>query len=196
MKNILSVVGLAAGVVVASGITGCAAHASVAATTAAQPAPAPPPPVEVAPPAPPAPPPPAPPPPPPPPPPVEAHPAYLHALSDLRNARANLERKGGDHAMKWDEHMAIADIDRAIADIKQAAIDDGKNLEDHPAVDDHAPRAGRLHAALDALRAARKDIEHEEDNAGVKGLRARANHDIDEAIHKVEQGINAAAQAS
>ena len=97
--------------------------------------------------------------------------------------------------MKWDEHLAIADIDRAIADIKQAAIDDGKNLEDHPAVDDHAPRAGRLHLALDALRSARKDIEHEEDNAGATGLRNRANKDIDEAIHKVEQGINAAAAA-
>jgi hypothetical protein len=94
--------------------------------------------------------------------------------------------------MKWDEHAAIADIDRAIADIKQASIDDGKNLDDHPPVDE-SPRGGRLHRALEALRAARKDIEHEEDNAGATGLRNRANHDIDEAIHKVEQGINAAA---
>jgi hypothetical protein len=125
-----------------------------------------------------------------------AHPAYLHALSDLRNARANLWRKGGDGAMRWDERDAIGDIDRAIDDIKQAAIDDGKNIEDHPPIDEHAPRAGRLHRALDALRAARRDIEHEEDNGGVVGLRDRAVHDIDEAIRRTEEGIRAAEQAS
>jgi hypothetical protein len=125
-----------------------------------------------------------------------AHPAYLHALSDLRNARANIERKGGDAAMKWDEHDAIVEIDRAIGDIKQASIDDGKNLEDHPPVDAHEPRVGRLHKGLDALRAARRDVEQEEDNAYASGLRNRAIHDIDEAIRFVEAGIQAAAQAA
>src|ERR1017187_6165813 len=72
-----------------------------------------------------------PPPPPPPPPPTAVHPAYLHALTDLRNARFNLIRKGGDRNMKWDEAVAIGAIDRAMADIRAAAIDDGKNLDDH-----------------------------------------------------------------
>jgi len=125
-----------------------------------------------------------------------AHPAYLHALSDLRNARANIDRKGGDRNMKWDEAVAIGAIDRAIADIKAAAIDDGKNLEDHPPVDAHEPRLGRLHKGLDALRAARHDVEQEEDNAYASGLRNRAIHDIDEAIRFVEAGIQAAAQAA
>jgi hypothetical protein len=125
-----------------------------------------------------------------------AHPAYLHALSDLREARGNLERKGGDGAMKWDEHVAINAVDRAIAEIKHAAIDDGKNLEDHPAVDAHEPRAGRLHKALAALRTARGDIEHEEDNASVRGLRNRAIGAIDDAIHATEDGIKAAAASS
>jgi hypothetical protein len=124
-----------------------------------------------------------------------AHPAYLHALSDLRNARANIERKGGDLAMKWDEHDAIVEIDRAIGDIKQASIDDGKNLEDHPPVDAHEPRAGRLHKGLAALQTARGDIEREEDNAYASGLRNRAIHDIDEAIRFVNAGIQAAAAA-
>src|ERR1700689_4531660 len=53
-----------------------------------------------------------------------AHPAYLHALSDLRNARFNLERKGGDPAMKWDEHDGIMEVDRSIDEIKKASIDD------------------------------------------------------------------------
>jgi hypothetical protein len=124
-----------------------------------------------------------------------AHPAYLHALSDLRNARANIERKGGDPQMKWDEHDAIAKIDRAIGDIKQASIDDGKNLDDHPPVDAREPRVGRLHKGLAALQAARADIEKEEDNAYANGLRNRANQDVVEAIQFTDAGIQAAAQA-
>ncbi len=121
-----------------------------------------------------------------------AHPGYLHALSDLRNARANLERKGGDKQMKWDEHDAIAAVDRAIKDIKDAALDDGKNLDDHPPVDAREARAGRLGKALEALHAAHGDTDKEEDNAFAKGLRARASHDIDEAIRFTEAGVQAA----
>jgi hypothetical protein len=125
-------------------------------------------------------------------PPGGAHPGYLHALSDLRNARANLEKKGGDKQMKWDERDAIGAIDRAIKDIKDAALDDGKNLEDHPPVDAREARPGRLGKAIEALRTARADIDKEEDNVFAKGLRARASHDIDEAIHATEAGIQAA----
>jgi hypothetical protein len=122
-------------------------------------------------------------------PPAEAHPAYLHALSDLRLARWLLERRGGDRAMKWDEREAIASIDRAIGDIRQAAIDDAKNPQDHPAVDAREPRAGRLHRALAALRAAREDIGREEDNAFANGLRARGLRNIDEAIQFTARGV-------
>ncbi len=125
-----------------------------------------------------------------------AHPYYLHALSDLRNARANLERKGGDRQMKWDEHDAIVEIDRAIHDIREASVDDGKNLDEHPPVDAHEPRIGRLHKARAALEAARADASKEEDNAFANGLRARALHDIDEAIRFTDAGIQAAARES
>ena len=125
-----------------------------------------------------------------------AHPYYLHALSDLRNARANLERKGGDRQMKWDEHDAIVEIDRAIHDIRDASVDDGKNLDEHPAVDAHEPRVGRLHKALAALESARADTAKEEDNAFANGLRARALHNIDEAIRFTDAGIQAAARES
>jgi hypothetical protein len=131
-------------------------------------------------------------PPPPPPPPPAVHPAYLHALTDLRNARFNLARKGGDPTMKWDEAVAIGAIDRAIGDIKQASIDDGKNIDDHAALDAREPRAGRLHKALAALRAALADVNQEEDNAYASGLRARAIRNISEAIRLTEQGIYAA----
>jgi hypothetical protein len=121
-----------------------------------------------------------------------AHPGYLHALVDLRNARAHLEKRTGDKQLKWDEHDAIGAIDRALGDIKQAALDDGKNLEDHPAVDAKEARGGRLRKALDALHAAHGDVDKEEDNAFARGLRGRASHDIEEAIKFTEAGIQAA----
>jgi len=197
MKKISTVVGVVGSLLLgSSAILGCTAHAQV---TAEAPPPPPPPPPQPAPAPPPpqaAPAPPAPPPPQaapaPPAPPGGVHPAYLHALTDLRNARANLERKGGDRQMKWDEHDGVVAIDRAIQDIKQAAIDDGKNLEDHPPLDVKEPRQGRLHKALAALKKAHADISKEEDNAYANGLRNRAVHDIEEAIRFTELGIKAA----
>jgi hypothetical protein len=122
------------------------------------------------------------------------HPYYIHALADLRDARAHLQKQGGDKQLRWDEHDAIGAIDQAINEIKQAAIDDGKNVEDHVAIDVHQPRAGRLHAALQDLRTARADVDKEEDNAFANGLKARALHAIDEAIRFTEAGIQEAAK--
>ncbi len=71
------------------------------------------------------------------------HPAYLHALSDLRAARWLLEHRPGDAAVSSREDVGIAEIDAAIGEIKKAAIDDGKDLHDHPGVQDIGdPRAG------------------------------------------------------
>src|SRR5437763_1743950 len=61
-------------------------------------------------------------------PPPSQHPAYLHALTDLRHARAFLARPAGA-MVKWDEKRAIHEIDEAIREIKSAAIDDGKSLD-------------------------------------------------------------------
>jgi len=120
------------------------------------------------------------------------HPAYLHALSDLRHARAHLERRGGNGAMRWDEHTAIAEIDAAIQEIKEAAIDDGKGLEDHPPVDVRLDWSGRLHRAVELLERAHADVRGEEDNDFARGLRRRALHHIDEAIRFTREGIASA----
>ena len=117
-----------------------------------------------------------------------AHPHYLHALSDLRDARANLQKRGGNDETKWDEAKAIGAVDAAIGKIKAASIDDGKNLDDHPAVD--APdRKGRLHKALADLKTAKDHVNMEEDNAFAQGLKARAIHDIDDAILRTRAGL-------
>jgi hypothetical protein len=122
------------------------------------------------------------------------HPAYLHALTDLRHARAHLENLAATHHMDKEEEHAINEIDKAIDEIKRAAIDDGKNLNDHPPVDARMERVGRFHRAQELLGKAHDDIAREEDDPSVRGLRDRALHHIDEAhriVHKlIEQGAN------
>src|SRR4029077_17791583 len=83
------------------------------------------------------------------------HPAYLHALSDLRAARWMLEHRPGDAAVSGREDVAITEIDAAIGEIRKASIDDGKDIHDHPQVDVAPDRPGRLHKALELLRKTR-----------------------------------------
>jgi len=116
------------------------------------------------------------------------HPAYLHALSDLRAARAHLERHDGGE-LRHEEKEAIHSIDDAISEIKKASIDDGKDLNDHPPVDSHLDYPGRLHRAKELLEKARRDVAEEEDNAFAQGLQQRAFGHIDKAIHQVNECI-------
>ena len=116
------------------------------------------------------------------------HPAYLHALSDLRDARAHLERPDGG-VLRAEEHAAIEEIDHAINEIKRAAIDDGKDIGDHAPVDAHRPWVGRLHDARELLDKAHHDIEKEEDNPEARGLRDRVLMHIDRAHHHVDEAI-------
>jgi hypothetical protein len=118
------------------------------------------------------------------------HPAYLHALTDLRHARAHLDRFTPSDRIDDEEQRAIDEIDRAIDEIKRAAIDDGKNLTDHPPVDAGMDRAGRYHRALELLDKAHNDIAREEDDPYTRGLRNRALHHIDDAHHIVDHIIN------
>jgi hypothetical protein len=117
------------------------------------------------------------------------HPAYLHALSDLRFARAHLEKMTVSDRLNDQEMRAIDEINKAIGEIKRAAIDDGKDLNDHPAIDTNLNRTGRYHRVLEVLRKVRKDIGSEEDNGEVRGLRRRAYKHIDIAINIVKMLI-------
>jgi hypothetical protein len=122
---------------------------------------------------------------PPPPPPVVAgpqHPAYLHALSDLRAARWLIEHRPSDWAQTADEQESVRRIDAAIGEIKRAAFDDGKNPNARPPIDEHPDNRGRIHQALQFLNKARADIAREEDNGFANGLRDRAIGHIDGAI--------------
>lgn len=117
-----------------------------------------------------------------------AHPAYLHALSDLRDARAHLEHLASE-PVDQQEERAIAEIDKAIDEIKRAAIMDGKNIQDHVQIDAHLVHNGRLHKALELLDRAKADVSGEEDQPDTRGLRARVVQHIDEARHTVAHTI-------
>ena len=123
------------------------------------------------------------------------HPAYLHALSDLRAARAHLEPHDSGE-LRHEEKEAIHAIDDAINEIKKASIDDGKDLNDHPPVDAGLDYTGRLHRAKELLEKAHQDIAREEDNNFAQGLQQRAFGHIDKAIHEVDECIRIVAARS
>lgn len=115
------------------------------------------------------------------------HPHYLHALSDLRHARAWLDKLAMNERRDEMEEHAIRKIDDAIREIKHASIDDGKNLNDHPPIDAHLTRGDRYRKALELLDAAHRDVTMEEDNPQSQGLQGRVIAHIDEAHRIVER---------
>ena len=110
------------------------------------------------------------------------HPAYLHALKDLRTARWLLEHQPGDVKVYADEDVAVTEADAAIAEIKRASIDDGKDLHDHENLDVHE-HGSRLLRAIETLKKAHADIAQEEDNPETRELRHHALEHIDQALH-------------
>ncbi len=115
------------------------------------------------------------------------HPAYLHALSDLRMARAYLNDGWAWEAVRHEDDHAVAEIDAAIREIKHAAIDDGKNLGDHPPVDMHLGWHDRFARANELLGRAHHDLDRAEDVPQARGLRDRAILHIDEAHNTVDR---------
>jgi hypothetical protein len=123
----------------------------------------------------------------------QQHPAYLHALSDLRAAKWLIAHRPGNAKVSGDEDVAITRINETIGEIKRAAIDDGKDIDDHPLSDEKLNHRGQLHRADELLRKSRNDIAREEDNPGTRGLRDRAIQHLDEAIRATDLAIRDAA---
>ncbi len=114
------------------------------------------------------------------------HPGYLHALTDLRAARWFLYHQPGDSRVSSNEDVAIIEIDKAIQEIKRAAIEDGKDLNDHPSVDT-GEYGSKLLRSIETLKKARADISGEEDNPDARELRHRAFEHIDRAIQAAQR---------
>ncbi|PWT78892.1 MAG: hypothetical protein C5B59_00910 [Bacteroidetes bacterium] len=71
-----------------------------------------------------------------------------------------------------------------------AVIEDGKNIDDHPPVDEHSDHMGRLRETLDYLKKSRQDIARDEDNQFASGLQARAFGHIDATIQATKRAIH------
>jgi hypothetical protein len=85
--------------------------------------------------------------------------------------------------------VAIVETDRAIREAKVAAMEDAKNIEDHPHEDADLNRPGRLHHALELLQKAKEDVAREEDNPEARDLRNRIVEHADLAIEATRHAI-------
>jgi hypothetical protein len=121
---------------------------------------------------------------------AQRHPGYLHALSDLRYSRALLEH-GEWGAVGPHRERAINEIDHAIEELRRAAMDDGKNPNAHPPIEESWGPRDRLHRAEEALGRAREAISREEDNPEARAWRDRAFEHIDAARRAVRAAIDA-----
>ena len=122
------------------------------------------------------------------------HPAYLHALSDLRAARWLLDRRPDDGWLAGQEAQAIGQIDAAIVDVQRAAIRDGKDPGFQPPPDMPRDHRGRFRRADEILRQVFRDLARPEDDPYTVGLRDRAIRHVDVAIHATDRAIVAVGQ--
>jgi len=122
---------------------------------------------------------------------AQNHPAYLHALSDLRMYRFFLERASPNPVFDAERQHALDEIDAAIREIKAASIIDDKNITFHPPADAELTPGNRYRKAREAGNAAWADINREEDNGYAHGLKHRALKHIEEANHTIDHIIRA-----
>ena len=121
-----------------------------------------------------------------------AHPAYLHALSDLRMARAHLLERPGHGALRAEERDAVEEINRAIEEVRTAAAEDDKNPNAQPPVDLPRDWSGRLRRAMELLNQAYRDVDGFEDNPRARGMRSRALGHISRARQHVRAAMDIA----
>jgi hypothetical protein len=114
------------------------------------------------------------------------HPAYLHALSDLRAARHFLNDGWAWEPVRRDDDAAIREIDAAIGEIKKAAIDDGKGTNDRFPFDHKLSPHDRFRKANELLFDAHNALAKAEDVPQARGLRDRAIGHVDHAHQIVD----------
>jgi hypothetical protein len=121
------------------------------------------------------------------------HPAYLHAMSDLRQAYWLVQHRDSlDPVAKDEERYASRAIRAAYQNLKDAAIMDGKNIDDQPPADmNFGDRRGRLHHALDLLHDAYNEVAREEDDPAARGFKQRAIQNIDAAARATDAALHA-----
>jgi len=117
------------------------------------------------------------------------HPHYLHALSNLRQARALLLTDNRPAFIGERDH-AIDEIDKAIREVKMASIEEGRDPHFTPppatAGDPYRP----MRSALGLLDEAFNDISRGFGEFGDRGLQDRSLRHIDEARHALGHALH------
>jgi hypothetical protein len=108
-------------------------------------------------------------------------PAYLHAISDLRSARAYLQMDNRPQQAAARD-IAIREINRAIDEMKKAAVEDNKNPWRTPQPQSGGNPNWPIHSAVKLLREARHDAETGRDAPENTGLQIRSIEHIDRAL--------------
>jgi hypothetical protein len=107
-------------------------------------------------------------------------PAYLHAISDLRTARAYLQMDNRP-LFRATRDQVIDEIDHAILDMKIAAVDDGKHPWQTPPPQSGDDPMGPIHSAMRLLNEAHADVARGRDTPRNGDLQLRSMRHIDHA---------------
>ena len=118
-----------------------------------------------------------------------AHPYYLHAIADLRAARAYLSTID-EQNVEQDKGAAIIEIDRAITMIWRAAQRDQKSVEHPTHIDARLSHHDRFTRALILLGNAHRDLSAPESNRANLAIRNVALGHVDQASRDVHQAIS------
>jgi len=118
----------------------------------------------------------------------EKHPAYLQALSNLKLARALLEKTPSTQKLDGKEAAALAEIDATIGDLNKASVVGGKPALSPRVSDAKLDRTKRFREALKLLAMARKEIK-EEKTEPATGLKVRSEKHLKKASRLVDDEI-------
>jgi hypothetical protein len=119
----------------------------------------------------------------------EEHTAYLHALADLRGARWLIVQRTDNSQPPQEQTDAVHAIELTVSGIIRASIDDGKYYKDHPELPniDIVEFDGRMLRAMELLRKAHADINHEDDDSFAKSLKDNSLAHIDDAVKSLQK---------
>jgi hypothetical protein len=117
------------------------------------------------------------------------HPAYLHALSNLRQARALLDTDNRP-GFREERNRAIDEIESAIREVRQAVREEGREARFTPPPATPGDPERPMRSALQLLDEANRDVARGEDERDHRGLQERALRHIDEARHSLRHAMH------
>ena len=116
------------------------------------------------------------------------HPGYLHALSNLRQARALLQSDNRS-GMREERSRALDEIDRAIQEVRRAVREEGRESRWTPPPATQGDPARPLRSAMTLLDEAHRDVARGVDTSDYRGLQDRALRHIDEAQRSLGRAL-------